>query len=168
MTAAQVVWLLILYSGWILNTGILARYLDFIGSSEKVSSNSYELPYFVSRPIELVTVCLIVGITLYFLGRAPKTAAHVTIRTTDHVTKVVEPVVRRTVTTKNYTAKPWVTTIITRLLTSLILLLATIPAIYMVEGIGAEVLWAITICLGIIAFTMSLFAILERRMSRTA
>ncbi|MEO5690975.1 MAG: hypothetical protein ABIQ64_02205 [Candidatus Saccharimonadales bacterium] len=167
-TAAQTIWMLILYSGWVINAGILTRYLDFIGTSQEVSRTTYEIPSILSRPLEVVVVFVIVAMTLYILVRAPKNAAQITVRTAEQATKVVEPIVRRTVSKKAHPTKPWFSNLLARTLISVLLFVATIPAHYIVVGISLQIAWTITASLGVFAFIVGMITFSQRRMSRSS
>ena len=165
--AMQALWMLVLYSGWVVNSGVLNQYLNFIGASRDVSTASYELPSVVAKPLVVIVVVAVVLIIAMIMARAPKTAARVTVRATTEATKRVEPMVRHAMPKKSVQSNSWYITPFSQVLLCSLVCGATIPVHFVTEGIRTPVIWTITLSLWGAAIGLLLVSVLVHRMSRS-
>ncbi len=142
--AIQALWMLVLYSGLVVNSGVIDRYLDFVGTSGDVPTTPYELPSVIARPLEILVVIAVIIIIILIMSRTPKTAARVTVRATTEVTKGVEPVIRHVLPKQAIKRNNWYVTLFSRMLVGSIIFVLTLPVHFLTEGISTQVIWAIT------------------------
>ncbi len=165
--AIQALWMLVLYSGWVVNSGALDRYLDFIGVSRDVSTTQYELPSVIARPLEVLVVIAVIIIIILIMSRTPKTAAQVTVRATAEATKSVEPVVRHVLPKRSIKRNNWYVTLFSRMLVGSIIFVLTLPVHFVTEGISTQVIWTITTSLWVASSAVLSYLLIVHHMSRS-
>lgn len=87
----QTLWMLVLYTSWTLESGVLEQYVQTFGTSTQEQTVDVALPEFIRQPLAAIVVASVILLTIYFLLRTPSQAAHVTIRTAESTTNKVTP-----------------------------------------------------------------------------
>lgn len=165
LVALQAVWLLILYSGWLVNSGRLAGYIELIGTSAEKPDITYEVPDVIAHPLGIGIAVIMIVLTVVILARAPKTAGQVTIQATAKAAKVIEPVVRRALPRRSVMRRPWHVHVIAQMVISVLIFIATIPIHSVTDGISPVVLWTVSSSLAAIALVLLAGALVVRRLS---
>ncbi len=166
--ALQVLWMLVLYSGWVINSAVLNQYLDAMGASREVSNTSYELPDIIAQPLTVAVVISIIVIIGLIMARTPKTAAQVTVRASTKATQNIEPVIRRVVPKKSLQKNRWYITSFSRIVLNTILWIISIPMVYVTEGISPAVIWAVSTLVWVLPAGFVLAELITHRVSRSS
>lgn len=126
----QFCWLGILYGSWAIQSGALQAFIDATGSRSPQPSIDFVLPEIIRGPLSVIVVICIVFLTIYFVRTTPQTVTHVTIRATEKTAKAAQPVIKKIVHTPRNRKKitPMISLLVTKLIGSLLLMTATLPA----------------------------------------
>lgn len=87
----QSAWTVVLYSSWVLESGLIERYVQSSGTPSKAQVIDVTLPEFIRQPLGAVVVAFAVFLTLFFLFRTPPKATQVTIRAVESSVHTVTP-----------------------------------------------------------------------------
>lgn len=160
----QSIWLLVLYSGWFINSGLLDMYIEFLGTSGDKPEATLDLPEFIAQPLVVIIFIAILTIIFVILSRAPKTSAHVTVTATTKISHSLEPAVKHVVPIHSTLHRPWYVRTLTYFVINILVFAVTIPMHFVTSDISGTVLWAVSSSLLIVAMTSLALSVGIKRM----
>lgn len=157
----QWTWLILLYSSWAIESGVLQSYLNATQMSDSREPLDIKLPEFIRQPFAVIVLILMMILSFVLFLRAPKQATDITIRATKLTAKSITPTVQKLVHTPKARKKRLAESVLVGCIVMLSVLacMFTIPVIYHVS-LPATNSWVVNITLSTVTISLSLLSLL--------